>query len=65
MWTVYVTVQAYMQKCQEVSLKVLACFAIGMGLDEDFFTQVCVPEATKALGNHPYFVLMALSLGYT
>ena len=29
-----------MQKCQEVSLKVLACFAIGLGFEEDFFTKV-------------------------
>ena len=32
--------QAFMKKCQDVSLKVLQCFAIGMGYEEDFFTKV-------------------------
>lgn len=32
--------QAFMQKCQEISFKVLSCFALGLGFDEDFFTKV-------------------------
>ena len=29
-----------MKKCQEVSFKVLSCFALGLGFEEDFFTKV-------------------------
>ncbi|KAK9909897.1 hypothetical protein WJX75_009198 [Coccomyxa subellipsoidea] len=33
------TSEAFMQKCQEISFKVLSCFALGLGFDEDFFTK--------------------------
>ena len=29
-----------MQKCQDISFKVLSCFALGLGFEEDFFTKV-------------------------
>ena len=32
--------QEFMKKCQEVSFKVLSCFALGLGFEEDFFTKV-------------------------
>ena len=32
--------QSFMKKCQEISFKVLSCFALGLGFDEDFFTKV-------------------------
>ena len=41
--------QAFMHKCQEVSLKVLACFAIGLGFEEDFFTKVSTLDCSKPL----------------
>lgn len=31
--------QNFMHQCQQVSLMVLQCFAIGLGLEEDFFTK--------------------------
>ena len=36
----HLPVQGFMKKCQEVSFKVLSCFALGLGFDEDFFTKV-------------------------
>ena len=35
-----VQVQEFMKKCQEVSFKVLSCFALGLGFEGDFFTKV-------------------------
>ena len=32
--------QRFMKKCQEVSFKVLSCFALGLGFEEGFFTKV-------------------------
>lgn len=32
--------QSFMKKCQEISFQVLSCFALGLGFEEDFFTQV-------------------------
>ena len=40
--------QEFMQKCQDISLKVLSCFAIGLGFEEDFFTKVN-PRSTLLL----------------
>ena len=37
---VLLCLQAFMQKCQEISFKVLSCFALGLGFEEDFFTKV-------------------------
>ncbi|CAL5221914.1 g4184 [Coccomyxa viridis] len=31
--------EAFMKKCQEVSFKVLSCFALGLGFEEDYFTK--------------------------
>ena len=47
-----------MKKCQEISFQVLSCFALGLGFEEDFFTQVrscslCEsPASTCAFGFH-------------
>ncbi|KAK9786484.1 hypothetical protein WJX73_001127 [Symbiochloris irregularis] len=52
------TCQAFMRKCQEVSLQVLTCFAIGLGFEEDFFTKnhdVRLPDCQQTLRLMHYF----------
>ena len=44
--------QSFMKKCQEISFKVLSCFALGLGFDEDFFTKVRFSVALDLYGIH-------------
>ncbi|EIE22069.1 oxidoreductase [Coccomyxa subellipsoidea C-169] len=52
------TCEAFMQKCQEISFKVLSCFALGLGFEEDFFTKnhdVTKPDAQQTFRLMHYF----------